>query len=309
MNSEFSKEIHKRVYKNFDRRHIIAYGNDDLWGADLADVSRLANFNNKTTFLLTIIDIYSRYAWVIPLKNKTSISVFKAFKELGIYPKNLWIDQGKEFLNNDLMNLFKKHDVNMYYTYSGSKSVYVERFNRTIKEKLFNYMSSKNTKKYIDYLPEAVKEYNHTIHSSIKTTPYQVYEKDEIPHHKITYTANKPKLKIKDIVRISLTKGIFGKAYEAGWSTELFRIKSIDYDYPITYTIEDLQGEEITGQFYEKELQLSKFKENVKILNKDVKIPTKTINKKKFYYVTYKGLDKKFDEWVDEKTYTKLKLN
>jgi transposase InsO family protein/uncharacterized protein YktA (UPF0223 family) len=303
----YAKEVHKPVLKNFPRRQVYTYGKDDTWAADLADVSNKSNFNNKTTFLLTIVDIFSRYAWVFPLKNKGKASILKAFKTIGHYPKNLWTDHGGEFFNNDLKPFLAEHNVNLYYTHSDNKSVYVERFNRTLKEKLYKYMTLKNTKKYIDYLPIAVNEYNNRKHTTTRQTPEDVYINNKTPYHKITASkVRKIKFSVGDFVRITKSKGIFAKGYEAGCSRELFKIRTVNQSQePVVYELEDLLGEEIVGNFYEEELQKSKFKENYKVFSEIVK--QKTEDKKKMFLVRFKELPEKFDEWLTEKELKELK--
>jgi hypothetical protein len=296
------------VKRNFERRQVYANAKDDLWSADLADVSNKANFNNKINFLLTIIDIYSRYVWVFPLKNKNGSTIKRAFESIGHLPNNLWTDQGGEFFNNDFEEYLKTHNVNLYYTHSDNKAVYIERFNRTLKEKLYKYMTLHGTKKYINYLPEAVNEYNNKKHTTTKQTPYDVYENNKIPYHKIVASNERiPKYSVGDIVRITKKKGIFSKGYEAGWSWELFRIRKINFtQQPIVYELEDLMGEDILGNFYEEEIQKSKFKDNLKVFEKIKQQKTEN-GKKKMFLVSYKHLPSKFNEWLNENEFKKLK--
>ena len=219
-----------------------------------------AKHNEGITFLLTIIDIYSKFAWIIPLRDKTGLSITKAFQELfkeGKKPTKLWVDQGKEFLNKEFKPFLLKHNVEMYQTFNEGKAVVIERFNRTIKEKMWRYFTEFNTKKYLDVLPKLLKEYNNSYHSTIKMTPTE----GSNPKKKIIYTYDlsndKPKLRIGDRVRIYKYKKDFDKGYETNWTTEIFVISDILKTNPITYKIKDLNDEQITGSFYLNELNKS----------------------------------------------------
>ena len=120
--------------------------------------------------MLTVIDIFSKFVWIVPLKRKTGQVVAHAFSKILRERKSskAWVDKGKEFYNKDVQQL-----VSLYSTENEEKSCVIERFNRTIKEKMFKYFSVNNTRKYIDVLDLIVDQYNNTIHSSIKMTPIE----------------------------------------------------------------------------------------------------------------------------------------
>ena len=142
----------------------------------------------------------------------------------------------------------------MYSTHNEGKSVVVERFIRTLKSKISKYMTSISKNVYIDKLDDIVDEYNNTYHTTIKMKPIDVKDKPYInTSKKINY--KDPKFKVGDLVRISKYKNIFAKGYMPNWSEEVFVIKKVKNTVPWTYVINDLNGEEIIGTFYEKELQ------------------------------------------------------
>ncbi len=130
----YSIELHTPARKNFERRSVSSLFPNEIWGADLLDVSNIKDDNNGINFLLIVIDIYSRYAWAVPLKSKKAKDVLNGFKSLKLLPKFLWCDEGKEFFNKDMLDYLKMNDVIIYHTYSGLKSVFAERFNRTLRE-------------------------------------------------------------------------------------------------------------------------------------------------------------------------------
>ena len=146
---------------------------DDIWGADLADMQFLSKFNKGFRFLLCIIDIFSAYAWVIPLKDQKGISIVNAFqkilKESNRKPNKIWVDKGSEFCNNSFKKWLRDNDIKMYSTSNKGKSVIAERFIQTLKNKIYKYMTSVSKNVYINKLDDIVYEYNNTYHRTIKT--------------------------------------------------------------------------------------------------------------------------------------------
>ena len=128
-----------------------------------------AKFNGGIKYLLTVLDVFSKYGWIVPLKSKTGVEVARAFVNIfkERLPKKLWVDKGKEFYNKNVRAL----GVELYSTENEEKSCVVERWNRTMKEKMFKYFSANSTRKYVDILNEIVDKYNNTRHTSIKMTP------------------------------------------------------------------------------------------------------------------------------------------
>ena len=129
-----------------------------------------SKYNDGVTFLLLVIDIFSKYGWAIPLKNKEGKTVAEALKTIfkERKPEKLWTDKGKEFYNKDVKDL-----IELYSTENEEKSSIVERWIRTMKEKMWKYFTDNNTYTYIDILPDPVEDYNNTIHSSTKLTPVE----------------------------------------------------------------------------------------------------------------------------------------
>ena len=151
---------------------------DNIWGVDLADMKLLSKFNEGFRFLLCVIDIFSKYAWVIPLKDKNGISIINAFqiilKESNRKPNKIWVDKGSEFYNNSFKNGFNHNYIEMYSTNNEGKSVIAERSIRTLKKKIYKCMTSISKNVYIDKLDDIIKKYNNTYHTSIKMKPVDV---------------------------------------------------------------------------------------------------------------------------------------
>ena len=149
----------------------------------------------------------------------------------------------------------------MYSTYNEGKSVVVERFIRTLKNKLYNHMTTTNKNVYYNVLNDAVSEYNNTKYSTIKIKPIDVKNNSSIYIRVYIDEHNKKsaRFNVRDRVRISKFKNIFAKGYTPNWSTEVFIINKINNTVPYsTYNIKDLNGEKIIGSFYDKESQKTK---------------------------------------------------
>ena len=260
-------------------------------------MKKLSDYNDDVTFLLLVIDIFSKYGWVIPLKDKKGKTVAEALKNIfeERKPEKLWTDKGTEFYNKDVKKLLE-----IYSTENEEKSSIVERWIRTMKEKIWKYFTDNNTYTYIDVLPELVEDYNNTVHSSIKMTPIEASKKkneftvwrnlypDRLKIHELT-----PKFSVGDEVRISKKKKTYEKGYTTRWTEEIFTITKIQNTNPVTYKLADLQGEEIKGTFYEPELQ--KTEQQVFRIEKIIK------KEKGKSLVKWKGYRDKFNSWVDNK--------
>ena len=231
-----------------------------------------------------------------PIIKKKGISIVNAFqiilKESNRKPNKIWVDKGSEFYNNYFKKWLKDNDIEMYSTNNEGKSALAERFIRTLKNKSYKYMTSISKNVYIDKLDDIVKKYNNTYHTSIKTKPVDVKDNTYIDFKKEVNDKN-PKFKVGDKVRISKYKNIFAKGYMPNWSEEIFIIKKIKNTVPWTYVINDLNGEEIIGTFYENELQ--KTKQNKFRIEKVIK------KKGDKLYVKWKEYNNSFNSLIDEK--------
>ena len=144
--SILADELHKPVIKKFNKRKVYSQFKDNIWGVDLADMQSLSRQNKGIKYLLCAIDLYSKYAFVIPLKDKKGISIVNTFnkiiKQSNRKPNKIWVDQGGEFYNNVFKKWLSDNDIIMYSTYNEGKSVVAERFIRTLKNKLYKHMTA-----------------------------------------------------------------------------------------------------------------------------------------------------------------------
>ena len=260
-----------RVVKSFPKRRVYVHSIDQTWAVDLIDMQQYSKQNKHYRYLLAAIDIFSKNGWLVPLKNKTGVTVSEAFKTLfkERKPMYIWSDKGSEFYNRQVKELFKDNNIKLYSTENEEKSSVVERWIGTMKQYMFKYFTANQTFKYYDVLDELVKHYNNTVHSSIKMTPVQASKpKNQSTVYRNLYPDSerseqlppkKPKFKVGDRVRITKKKGKFEKGYTTRWTREIFVIEKVLNTNPVTYRIKDLEGEEIKGDFYEQELQMTKF--------------------------------------------------
>ena len=292
-NEQIADELHKPIIRKFKKRKVYSTFKDNIWGADLADMQLLSKYNKGIRFLLCAIDIFSKYAWV-PLKDKKGISIVKAFqsilKQSNRKPNKIFVDKGSELYNAYLKKWLRDNDI-MYSTHNEGKSVIAERFMRTLKSKIYKYMTSISKNVYIDKLDDIVDEYNNTYHTTIKMKPIDVKDNTYINADKEINNKD-PKFKVGDRVRISKYKNNFAKGYMPNWSEEVFVIKKVKNTVLWTYVVNDLNGEEITGIFYEKELQ--------KTNQEEFRIEKVIRRKGDKLYVKWKGYNNSFNSWIDK---------
>ena len=207
--------LHKPRRRRFPTLPVIVGGLDDQWVADLVEVEPLAKYNRSLRYLLTVLDVLSKYPWVQPLKAKTGVALVQAFDKIVTQgrrrPNRLQTDRGKEFYNRAFQRWLDEQGIQHFSTEGDAKASVVERFNRTLKERLYRYFTAANTLKFDDVLPELVQGYNATRHQSIGMAPQDVTWENEEAVWKRLYDKRlkkkKPKFKVGD--RVRLPKGIY----------------------------------------------------------------------------------------------------
>ncbi len=310
--TELANELHKPVRTQFKTRKVIVPGMDYEYQMDLSDVSNIKKLNDNYTFLFTCIDVFSKYAWVIPIRNKTGEEILRAikivFKERK--PSKIQTDKGKEFLNKTVKDYLKKENVELFQTHNEAKASVVERFNRSIKEITWKYFTAHNTNRYVDVLPDIVKFYNTRKHRSIGMAPIEVNKNNEITVSQRLYgdvqegpENQKTKFKEGDYVRISNKKQTFHKGYLGNWGEEIFVVTKVRYTDPPVYLLNDSNDEPIEGSFYKEELQKTKKPEIYRI--------EKVLKKRKYkgkdqLFVRWSNYPDSFNSWIDSSEAIKL---
>ena len=177
-NIQLANDLNKPIFRKFKKRKLYSSFRDNIWGVDLADMQLLSKFNKGFRFLLCVIDIFSKYALVIPLKDKKGISIVNAFQKIIDDSKRklnrIWVDKGREFYYNSFKKWLQDNIIVMYSTNNERKSVIAERFTRRLKNKIYKYMTAISKNVYTDKLDDIAKEYNNKYHTSIKMKPVNV---------------------------------------------------------------------------------------------------------------------------------------
>ena len=306
------------VRYRFNRQRVITSGLDDMWDADLAEVGNIAQHNGGIRFWLVVIDVFSRYLWVITTQTKTQKDVVNAFKTLLISttrrPQVLRTDSGKEFTNKGVQSLLQAAGVKHFTTKNETKANYAERVIRTLKGLVYRYCVHNQTYKYDDVLESLVQNYNHRPHTSLKgRAPADVKQTNEALVWKQLYVdtvvKRRPKpfrLKIGDTVRISHLKYTFQRDYHQKWTQELFivaerRRKGVHKLYKLV----DQMQEEVVGHFYETELQKVKKPDNA-LYHVEKILKRRRREGQEEVFVKWMGHPAKFNQWIHVKDLKEL---
>ena len=255
--------LSKKVRK-FQRRPVLVRGVQHQYQADLMDFKALANYNHRRRYILTVIDCFSRKAAAVPLRFKSAEPVQKAlekaFERLG-YPKKLQTDQGSEFFNKEVKDFLRRHNVAHFFTHQELKAQMVERFNRTLRDKIAKYIFAHNSWTFMHVLPDFIDSYNNKVHSSLKRfTPNQVNKSNEDKVRSILYKdyfAKKKdlhKYKIGDKVRPIIKRAAHKKMAKT-FHKSIYTVTDVLDTFPPTYHLMNPNNVAVEGAFYEKQLQ------------------------------------------------------
>jgi Integrase core domain/Chromo (CHRromatin Organisation MOdifier) domain len=297
--------LHRSSRLRFPRRKTFSKGIADLYQVDLVDLSNISRYNDGFRYLLCCIDVFTKQAWAVPIRTKSAREVADAMEKILVEQKPAMIqsDKGTEFLNSTFQSLLKRHDIKFYTSENEDiKAAVVERFNRTLKSKMYRYFTHASTRRYLDVLPDLLNSYNRTFHRSIGMAPVDVTSENEDVVMRRLYPVKPKTFKWKyragDRVRISMQRRPFRKGYEGRWSEEIFVIRDRLQTVPVTYALEDLAGEPIKGKFYEQEVQ-KVLKTDDETFDVERIVRTRKRAGKVEYLVKWRGYPEKFNSWVD----------
>ena len=307
LEKELAYTLHKPRRKRFATTPVMVFGMDEQWVADLIEVQNIRKHNNGYRYLLTVIDVLSKYAWVEPVKSKSGSDVTAAFDTIlkrakGRTPIQLPPDNGKEFYNKTFSALMKSQNIHHFSTHGDTKASVVERFNRTLKERLYRYFTAANTLRYVQVLPKIVRGYNLSFHRSIGMAPAKVNHGNEDNVWNVLYAKrlqgkkSKQTLKVGDKVRLNKKFRTFKKSYLPGWTEEVFVIQRVKRDPPVTtYKISEWDGTPLEGTFYKQDLQ------KVKVSDDDLFRVEKIVKQKgSKVLVRWKDWPVKYDSWLEK---------
>uniref|UniRef100_A0A1I7ZNI4 Integrase catalytic domain-containing protein n=1 Tax=Steinernema glaseri TaxID=37863 RepID=A0A1I7ZNI4_9BILA len=231
--------------------------------ADLCDFQKLKQANDNYAYALTCVDIWSRKVFAYPLKTKSPVEVQKAFEkmftEYDFTPMVVHSDSGTEFTGKPVQEYFKRHGIFHSKAKNDVKCGIVERFNRTLKERIYKYFTAKATSRWVDVLDDIINSINHSVNRTIGVAPASIniknFESLASVHYPKGRKRKKPKFKVGDTVRISKAKGVFTKGYLAKFTYEVFEVCQVLKDrQPVMYKIRDFENEVIDGTYYEQEM-------------------------------------------------------
>jgi len=303
--SNDSYTLHKPVKKPPLYRRVYTKHIGYLFQIDLVDMRAVSNENDGFGWIITCIDTFSKKAWAFKIKNKTGLSVTRAMESLLAEkrPNKIQFDEGKEFLNRNFLGLLKRNGIKHYWTYSEAKCSIVERFNRTLKTRMYRAFTDRKSYRYVDILQNLVDGYNSSKHRSIGMAPNDVNLANQNIVRKMLFPRIRKRLqrnlfKIGQSVRVTRKKGIFQKGYEQTFSYEVFEITEVKNTYPVTYGISDYKGEPILGSFYKEELQVVDKSNNIYLVEKIVN--RRTYRRKRQYLVKWAGYPDTANTWIDE---------
>ncbi len=242
--------LHKPVRKRFPRRRIVTHFPGQIVQSDLIDMQRYTTKNSGYKFIIVVIDCFSKYLWVRPLKSKrgeeTATALRNIFKSMRYPVQSIIFDEGLEYLNSHVKNVLSEYHIYYYHIKTTHKASTAERVNKTIKQKIWKYFTATGKEKWINVLDDIVSNYNKTYHSTIKMAPNQVtwHNRREVfknMYPKINQIV-KCRLRVGQRVRIALNKDIFEKGYTQNWSKDIFTIvRAFQKNGVCWYRLEDSQ--------------------------------------------------------------------
>ncbi|RWS27454.1 hypothetical protein B4U80_07983 [Leptotrombidium deliense] len=314
LSGELTYTLHKPVRRNFKRNKIIVQRIDEQWQADLVDMQEFHSQNDGFKYILTVVDCFSKYAWAVALKTKSAVNVAKAFETILLHRQPFYIqtDNGKEFLNKEFKKLITKKSI-LHFTSKNEKikCAVVERFNRTLKTKMFKYFTSKGTRRYIDILQQLIDAYNETKHSVIKMKPVDVnYEIENYVFKNIygsssrrTLFKNRPILPKGATVRRQYKPKTFDKGYYPNWTDAVYTIeKAQQNEIRPTYKITSEKGQLINKTFYPEEIQ----RISTPLFRIEKFLKKRKRNGVTEYFVKFLNHSDEYNEWIPEKDVIKL---
>jgi transposase InsO family protein len=309
LSGELAYTLHRRVVRKFTRNPIIANHHGELAQADLIDIQKLSKENGGYNYILTLIDVFSKYAFAVPIMRKTAAQMSKALNTIlqSYRPSNLQTDEGTEFTNVQVQRLLKDHLVHFYLAKNERiKCAVIERFQRTIMTRINKYLTSKGTNRFIGLLPQFMEAYNNSYHRSIRMSPIQAMNAPSSVVFKNLYgyeshrdmllkmNRRKSKKKLGDTVRIPEQKNKFAKGYSQNFTDEIYTVNNVNSGAKVpVYQLKDYKGNVIKGNYYPEEIQVVRNSDLYRV----IVLREKGRGKRKQYLVKYANFDLE-PEWI-----------
>lgn len=306
LSKAFSYSINRQRRYKFKRLKTIPVGFMTDIQVDLADFRKLTKFNKKYAYCLVMVDVLSRQIFTKPMRRKNAEEMKEAFKELietmPKKPLNIFSDKGREFDNKIIKDFLKEHGIEKRRSeHEATKASVCERFIRVIKSRLYKYMDANSTKIWYNVLPKITFGINHSYSRAIKTTPASINNTNWWPLWKSLYSykqeTHRAKFNVGEVVRVAYTRGKFDKGYISNFSDEVFKIRKVNFGYPVTYVIEDLNKLPLPRRYYNQELSLSdesRIRRVKKILRK------REVQGNTEYLVQWLDLPSEYNSWITD---------
>ena len=272
--------------------------------------------NDGVKYILTIIDVFTRYAYCEPLQDKSARSVTSKletiFNRLGVLPKVFCTDKGSEFNNRYTQNFLKSHKIKFFYAQTEPKAAVVERFQKTFQLLIYKYLVENETYRYLDFLQRLMRNYNETPHSFLdnlspaKAENPKNWDNVASSHSKhysrIRTKKIAPRFKKGDVVRVSLKKSKFKRAYDISHSYQRYLIHEVNTAKLVPlYILKNEHNQILTGKFYGNQL----VKINLKTY-RGYPIDERKGKKSKEYLFRFTGYDKSYDMWLPDSQLEKI---
>jgi len=304
-----SYTLHRPTRRRFPTVPTLVFSPHEQWQMDLVDMQKLGRWNGGFKYMLTVIDVFSKLAWAEPLKTKGAKHMVEALERVKktlapLKPLRVQTDQGTEFYNALVQAWFKKEGWHHFSTFGDSKASVVERWHRTLKQRMYRYFTAHSTLRWVDALPKLVTNYNGSYHRSLGMSPLEVKPENESKVWMQLYgtrlrpktNAPKPTLKVGDKVRLNKKHRPFKKSYLPGWTEEVFLVTSVRPRPIPTYQLSEWDGTPIKGTFYQQDVQ------KVRVSDESLFRVEKVVKSKRGQVlVRWKGWPSKYDSWIRTK--------
>ena len=262
LQKDLAYTLHRPPRHRFQMAPIMVLNVDQQLVADLVEMQPYWRDNQGVRYLLTVVDVLSKYAWLRPLKRKTGAEVVQAFQSIvaeGRRPQTLQTDQGKEFYNATVQRWLQREGIHHFSTSGDAKATIAERFNRTLKTRLYRYFTAANTFRYLDAVQPLVAQYNADVHRSIGMAPKDVDASNEAEvWHRLYGKRTRPRrspFQVGDMVHLTERVKPFKKGYLPQWTEEVFKVQRVIPGPVLSYKVEEFDGTPVQGTFYDQDLQ------------------------------------------------------
>ena len=311
LKSRYEYTLFKKTNKKFRRNKILASYINEFWQIDLLDYSKLSRYNEGFKYLINIIDVFSKYLIVIPIKTKSMFEITYKMNILfnRVKPVNLQSDRGREFFNRDFKALCILHKINYFVTQNQTiKCAIVERVNRTIRMRILRYLAHNKTQNYIKVLPDIISAYNKTEHRTIKMRPYDVQAEHEEKVFKNSYgvrnflelmkkSRKQYKFNENDNVRIKFDPSPMTKENDQKWTDFVYKIRKVYNKFARPQYSVQLDGKPVKRRYYQEELQKINLGKNSNWPVERI-LRYRTRDNKREALVRWKGYNHASDQWI-----------